>query len=81
MENVYNENNVTNDDNVFAFGTNTFGVLGFGNNDYVNELTLIKELSHKRMIDFKNSENHPILLYVIEFLLCLSFNSNSNKTI
>jgi alpha-tubulin suppressor-like RCC1 family protein len=60
---VFNKNNVlivTNDDKVFAFGNNIYGVLGFGNNRELNELTNNEELSHKQIIDFKNSSKHVI---------------------
>jgi hypothetical protein len=52
--------NVTNDDNVFALANNFRGVLRFGNNFKVNESTLNEELSHKQIIDFKNSSKHVI---------------------
>ncbi len=45
---------VTNDAKVFAFGSNNWGVLGFGDNDKVNEFKINEELSHKQIIDFKN---------------------------
>jgi len=51
---------VTNDDKVYAFGSNWNGVLGFGHRNSVNELTVNKELSHKRIIDFKNGQWHII---------------------
>jgi nitrite reductase/ring-hydroxylating ferredoxin subunit len=51
---------VTNDDKIFAFGDNCFGVLGFGNNNTVNELTINEELSKKQIVDFKNGSKHVI---------------------
>jgi hypothetical protein len=80
FENIYDNGNnvliVTNDDNVYAFGTNTFGVLGFGENDCVNELTLNKELSHKRMIDFKNSFCHVIARTIDGKVYCWGSNDS-----
>jgi alpha-tubulin suppressor-like RCC1 family protein len=63
----FNKNNVlivTNDDKVFAFGNNNRGVLGFGNEIEVNELTINEHLSHKQIIDFKNSFRHVIALTI-----------------
>ncbi len=60
---VFTKNNiliVTNDDKVFAFGNNSNGVLGFANYRELNELTINEELSHKQIIDFKNSSHHVI---------------------
>jgi alpha-tubulin suppressor-like RCC1 family protein len=51
---------VTNDDNVFAFGDNNYGVLGFGNDREVKEITINENLSHKQIVDFKNSWKHVI---------------------
>jgi len=51
---------VTNDDKVYAVGSNECGVLGFGHRFSVNELTINQELSHKRIIDFKNGWRHTI---------------------
>ncbi len=51
---------VTNDDKIFAFGDNCLGVLGFGNTNTVNELTINEELSKKQIIDFKNGSKHVI---------------------
>jgi alpha-tubulin suppressor-like RCC1 family protein len=51
---------VTNDDNVFAFGDNNYGVLGFGNDREVKEITINEKLSHKQIIDFKNGWKHVI---------------------
>ncbi len=59
----YNENNaliVTNDDKVFAFGDNSYGVLGFGHSSQIKQITINEELSHKQMIDFKNGFYHII---------------------
>jgi hypothetical protein len=38
---------VTNEDKGFAFGNNSRGVLGFGNGEEVNELTINEDLSHE----------------------------------
>jgi alpha-tubulin suppressor-like RCC1 family protein len=60
---IFKNNNaliVTNDDKVFTFGNNNNGVLVFGYNTKVNELTINEELSHKQIIDFKNSSKRVI---------------------
>jgi alpha-tubulin suppressor-like RCC1 family protein len=72
-----NRNNVlivTNDDKVFAFGSNWRGVLGFGNDDKVNELTINEELSHKQIIDFKNSSYHVIARTIDGKVYCWGYN-------
>jgi alpha-tubulin suppressor-like RCC1 family protein len=51
---------VTNDDNVFALGDNNCGVLGFGNDREVKEITINENLSHKQIVDFKNGWKHVI---------------------
>ncbi len=51
---------VTNDDKVYAFGFNNYGLLGFVHNNIVNELKFNTELSYKQLIDFKNGFNHVI---------------------
>ena len=43
---------ITFDDKVFAFGSNTYGVLGFGHNSEVKEVTEIPELSAKNIQEF-----------------------------
>ncbi len=51
---------VTNDDKVYCFGSNSFGLLGFGHENEVQDLTLNQYLSHKQIINFKNSYRHVI---------------------
>jgi len=51
---------VTNEDKVYCFGFNRRGLLGFGHENEVKELTLNQDLSHKQIIDFKNSSYHII---------------------
>jgi len=51
---------VTNEDKIYTFGYNSDGVLGFGHKNSVNELTINEELSHKRIVDFKNGLQHTI---------------------
>jgi alpha-tubulin suppressor-like RCC1 family protein len=51
---------ITNDDKVYAVGSNVNGVLGFGHENSVNELTINEELSHKRIVDFNNGLRHTI---------------------
>jgi hypothetical protein len=65
---------VTNDDKVFAFGNNSCGVLGFGNDNKLNELTINEELSNKQIIDFKNSSYHVIARTIDGKVYCWGFN-------
>jgi alpha-tubulin suppressor-like RCC1 family protein len=60
-----NENNINvfilkNDGNIYAFGSNINGVLGFGHKNNVKTPTINVELSNKQIIDFKNSHHHVI---------------------
>jgi hypothetical protein len=74
---VFNGNNVfivTNDDKVFAFGANGCGVLGFGNNNRVNDLIINEELSYKQIIDFKNSFYHVIARNINGKVYCWGHN-------
>jgi hypothetical protein len=75
----YNNNNnvliVTNDDKVFAFGNNKWGVLGFGNDRKVNELAINEKLSHKQIIEFKNSLNHVIARTIDGKVYCCGYNA------
>jgi alpha-tubulin suppressor-like RCC1 family protein len=73
----FNKNNVlivTNDDKIFAFGNNYWGVLGFSNNNKVNELTVNEELSHKQIIDFKNGLYHAIARTIDRKVYCWGYN-------
>ena len=65
---------VTNDDKVYCFGSNSYGLLGFGHDNEVNELTLNQELSHKQIIDFKNSYYHVIARTSDEKVYCWGYN-------
>jgi alpha-tubulin suppressor-like RCC1 family protein len=65
---------VANDDKVFAFGSNDYGVLGFGNCDEVNELTINEKLCQKQIIDFKNSSCHVIARTINGKIYCWGFN-------
>lgn len=51
---------ITDEDEVYAFGGNNHGVLGFGHKRKVNELLINEYLSHKQIIDIKNSRHHVI---------------------
>jgi len=51
---------VTNDDKIHAYGGNSTGVLGFGYQKSVSQLTINDELSHKKIIDFNNGNQHVI---------------------
>jgi hypothetical protein len=61
---------VTNYDEVFTFGANRNGVLGFGNDIEVSELTINEELSHKQIIDIKNGNKHVIARTIDGFVYC-----------
>jgi hypothetical protein len=65
---------VTNDDKVFAFGLNNWGVLGFGHQNSVKELTINEELSNKQIIDFKNSFQHVIARTIDGKVYCWGYN-------
>jgi len=65
---------VTNDDNVYALGYNWNGVLGLGHENSVNELTINEELSHKRIIDFKNGYWHTIVRTIDGKIYCWGSN-------
>ena len=61
----YNNNNanaiiITNDDQIYGLGYNCEGVLGFGHENEVKELTIVSELCNKGIVDFKNSISHTI---------------------
>ena len=53
---------ITFDDKVFAFGCNSDGVLGFGHNYEVKEVTEIPELSAKNIQEFYNGFDFVIAL-------------------
>ena len=60
---IGNKNNVfivTNDDKTYVFRFNSSAVLGLGNENKVKKLTIVEELCHKQIIDFKNSHYHMI---------------------
>ena len=74
---IYNKENVflvTNEDKVYCFGYNRNGLLGFGHENEVNELTLNQDLSHKQIIDFKNSVYHVIARTSDEKVYCWGYN-------
>ena len=48
----YNMLFVTNDENVFGFGSNQYGCCGLGHNNEVNDPQYIKELCNKNVIQF-----------------------------
>jgi len=58
---------------MMTFGNNSTGVLGFGNDREVNELTFNEDLSHKQIIDFRNS-SHVIARTIDGKLYCWSKN-------
>jgi alpha-tubulin suppressor-like RCC1 family protein len=67
---------VTNDDKVFAFGHNSNGILGFGNDYKINELTINEELSHKQIIDFKYGWCHVTARTIDGKVYCWGYNKN-----
>jgi len=48
---------VTKDDKVFAFGSNNNQFLGLGHKNAIKELTIVKELCNKGIIDILKSSN------------------------
>jgi alpha-tubulin suppressor-like RCC1 family protein len=75
--NFLNDKNVilvTNDDEVFCFGSNTYGVLGFGHQKEIKELSINEYLSNKQIIDFKNSLFHTIARTIDGKLYCFGCN-------
>jgi alpha-tubulin suppressor-like RCC1 family protein len=67
---------VTEDDKVFATGSNSKGVLGFGHNNEVNEFTINEELSHKQIIDFTKSISHVIARTINGKVYCWGSNES-----
>jgi alpha-tubulin suppressor-like RCC1 family protein len=67
---------VTSDDKVFVFGPDDGGVLGFGDDYNVKELTLNEELSYKQLIDFKHSLCHAIARTIDGEVYCWGYNEN-----
>ncbi|XP_054158787.1 uncharacterized protein LOC128957096 [Oppia nitens] len=59
---------VTHDDRVYGLGANAYGSLGFGHNQYVSQPQEIKEMSHKKIINFLNG---------YEFVIFQSSDSNN----
>ena len=51
---------ITFDDKVFAFGSNSYGVLGFGHWNEVKEVTEIPELNAMNIKEFYNGLNFVI---------------------
>ena len=58
----YNVLFVTLNDKVFGFGSNAFGVCGFGHQMVVNEPKIIEELCDKSVIQFYNGYNFAFAL-------------------
>jgi alpha-tubulin suppressor-like RCC1 family protein len=49
---------VTKNDEVYAFGGNSSGVLGLGHENFVLKPTIVNELCDKNIVDFKSGWNH-----------------------
>jgi alpha-tubulin suppressor-like RCC1 family protein len=62
-ENGVNMLFVTHEDRVYGVGSNSWGSLGLGHNQYVSEPQEILELRHKKICNFVNGE---------EFIVCQS---------
>jgi hypothetical protein len=63
-------------DKVLTFGENSFGVLGFGNEQIIDDSLINEELSHKEIIDFKNSRYHVIARTIDGKVYCWGYNYN-----
>jgi alpha-tubulin suppressor-like RCC1 family protein len=59
-EDEFNVLIVTKDEKTFAFGENSNNRLGFGHNEVVNEIQIVKELCDQQIIDFANGSYHCI---------------------
>jgi alpha-tubulin suppressor-like RCC1 family protein len=66
----------TNDDKIYAFGDNRYGVLGFGIWSEINKISLNKELCFKKIIDFRNSLYHVIARTTDGKVYCWGFNQD-----
>jgi hypothetical protein len=58
--NGYNVLIVTKDDKTYAFGNNSRNRLGFGHDNVVNDIQIVKELCDQQIIDFANGRYHCI---------------------
>jgi alpha-tubulin suppressor-like RCC1 family protein len=56
----YNVLIVTKDDKTYAFGNNSYGILGFGHEEVVSEIQIVEELCDQQIIDFANGFSHCI---------------------
>jgi hypothetical protein len=74
-----NENNdnvffLKNNGDVFAFGSNRNGVLGFGHKNNVKDPEINKKLNAKEICDFKNSSHHVIARSIDGKIYCWGSN-------
>jgi alpha-tubulin suppressor-like RCC1 family protein len=60
LSNKYNVLIVTKDDKTYAFGENICAQMGFGHNQVVNEIQIVKELCDQQIIDFANGFRYCI---------------------
>jgi alpha-tubulin suppressor-like RCC1 family protein len=74
-ENGCNAFIVTTEDKVYAYGRNSWSVLGLGPNQPATKFTEIIELSQKRVVDFANGYNHVIARNTIGEIYCWGNNS------
>ena len=51
---------ITEDDNCYSFGGNNNRLLGFDDNNAINEPKIVNQLSQKGIIDFANGLSHMI---------------------
>jgi alpha-tubulin suppressor-like RCC1 family protein len=67
---------VTKNDKIFAIGINHNGVLAFGNNKEIKNLTVNKELSDKQIVDNKYSSYDVIARTIDGKVYCWGRNEN-----
>jgi RCC1 and BTB domain-containing protein len=53
---------ITENDEVFAIGTNTTGIIGFGHKNPINKAIIVKQLCNKKIIGFDYDIQHMIAI-------------------
>jgi hypothetical protein len=70
----YNVLIVTKDDKTYAFGNNDYGLLGFGQNRFVNQIQIVEQLCDQQIIDFANGLCHCIARNSSGKVYCWGYN-------